>query len=143
MSLSETIVEGKQIAEEKPNFTLAELRDLFTFREETKCDTHDLLNCRCSKAVTKIPLYKRQAAAVDELSNWQHYEEPSALENYPLLQKAARENVSFVFLKECDPKNEPQTDEVKTVELCFDESEAAEESEKMSHDGELRSDDEL
>merc|ERR1712059_154790 len=28
-------------------FTRDELRDLFTFRQDTECDTHDLLQCQC------------------------------------------------------------------------------------------------
>jgi hypothetical protein len=44
-------------------------------------------------------------------------------------------------LKESDPRNEPQTDEVKTVELCFDEAETTEESEKMTEEAEENSHD--
>jgi hypothetical protein len=50
--------------------------------------------------------------------------------------------VSFIFLKESDPQQESQTDEVKTVELCFDESETTEDSEKMAQDEEVRSEEE-
>ena len=29
------------------HFSKEELRDLFNFREETECETHDLLHCSC------------------------------------------------------------------------------------------------
>lgn len=33
------------------NFSLAELRDLFTLDENTDCQTHDLLGCECGGRV--------------------------------------------------------------------------------------------
>ena len=51
-----------------------EIKELFTYKPDTISETHDLLNCRCSKQTNKIPLHKRQAASVDELASWDHYD---------------------------------------------------------------------
>jgi len=101
LSLATNIVEGETDA--IPDFSAKELKDLFFYKDNTLSDTHDLLNCPCSKPASKIPLHKRKAASVDELANWQHYPDMSKLTNYPNLQSASK-SVSFVFLKEDDPK---------------------------------------
>jgi hypothetical protein len=33
----------------KTPFTLEELKDIFSYNEETPCDTHDLINCHCQE----------------------------------------------------------------------------------------------
>ena len=33
--------------EAESHFTAEELKDLFTFRDDTECETHDLLGCSC------------------------------------------------------------------------------------------------
>jgi len=98
-------------ADSTPNsFSVGELRDLFTFRAETICDTHDLLNCRCAGNLIRIPLHKRQALAVDELSNWQHYDNISKIKD-PALAGIKPESVTFVFSR----KFNPETDAGKEV----------------------------
>lgn len=65
-----------------PDFSRNEIKELFAAKMETTIsETHDLLNCRCSKQMTKIPLHKRQAASVDELASWDHYD---TLEKLPV-----------------------------------------------------------
>jgi len=101
LSLATNIVEGETDA--IPDFSAKELKDLFFYKDNTLSDTHDLLNCPCSKPASKIPLHKRKAASVDELANWQHFPDMSKLTDYPNLLSASK-SVSFVFLKEDDPK---------------------------------------
>jgi len=103
LSLASNIVEGETDA--IPDFSAKELKDLFFYKDNTLSDTHDLLNCPCSKPASKIPLHKRKAASVDELANWQHYPDMSKLNEYPNLQIASK-SVSFVFLKEEDPQKQ-------------------------------------
>jgi len=100
-SLASNIVEGETDA--VPDFSAKELKDLFMYKENTLSDTHDLLNCPCSKPATKVPLHKRKAASVDELSEWEHFPDMTKLTSYHNLQKATK-TVSFIFLKEDDPK---------------------------------------
>lgn len=101
LSLASNIVEGETDA--VPDFSAKELKELFNYKENTLSDTHDLLNCPCSKPASKIPLHKRQAASVDELREWEHYPDMTKLTNYPNLLKSTK-SVSFIFLKEDDPK---------------------------------------
>jgi len=100
-SLASNIVEGETDA--VPDFSAKELKELFMYKENTLSDTHDLLNCPCSKPASKVPLHKRQAASVDELREWKHFPDMTKLTSYPNLQKATK-TVSFIFLKEDDPK---------------------------------------
>jgi hypothetical protein len=126
MTLSKQIVEGEVSAEDgeadtKQNFTLSELRDLFTYREDTKSDTHDMLNCRCAGAYTKIPLHKRQAAVgVDELSTWEHHVSVSTLKQSEVLRLSAPSHVTFVFAKASDSAKEEIEEEVEKVEIQFE-----------------------
>ena len=125
LSLADSVVAGD--ADAVPDFSLKDLRDIFTYRgEESVSDTHDLLACRCAKNFKKIPLHKRQAAKVDELVNWQHHEEVNSIKQHQLLQRA-KEHISFTFLKETDPKQEiaegKPAQEVAEVKLAFDATE--------------------
>jgi len=106
------------------------------YKDNTLSDTHDLLNCNCSKAANKIPLHKRKVALVDELANWVHCNELSQLTQNPVLQRAGA-NRSFVFLKEEDPqKNLKKTKQMvlKKEKLTFrPEGEQAEEDEDADY----------
>ena len=104
LSLADSVVAGD--ADAMPDFSLKDLRDIFTYRgKESVSDTHDLLACRCAKNFKKIPLHKRQAAKVDELVNWEHHESVSTIKQHQLLGRT-QNLISFVFLKETDPKQE-------------------------------------
>jgi len=133
LSLASNVVGGE--VDHKPSFTANETRDLFTLVEQTICETHDLLNCRCSRALRRIPLHKRQAANVGELVNWQHCTDISTLDKYLFLKHSCPEAVSFVFLKEENPLEEVNEDDLKveTVDLCFDQAEDC--SEDPASDG--------
>jgi len=111
-SLASNIVEGE--TDVVPNFSAKELKELFLYKENTLSDTHDLLNCPCSKPANKIPLHKRQAASVDELRDWQHFPDMTKLNEYPHLQKSSK-SVSFIFLKEDDPKANEKKDETNII----------------------------
>eukprot|EP01125_Pyxidicula_operculata_P014877 TRINITY_DN500_c0_g1_i3.p1 TRINITY_DN500_c0_g1~~TRINITY_DN500_c0_g1_i3.p1 ORF type:complete len:943 (-),score=202.97 TRINITY_DN500_c0_g1_i3:122-2950(-) len=127
LSLETNIVAGQ--TDVMPDFSKNELKELFNYKEDTISDTHDLLNCRCSKSAKKIPLHKRQSASVDELSNWQHCDDTSKLTQYPVLQ-ASGSSISFVFIKEDDPAAQPKKVKlIKNEKLCFDDGSGAGEDE--------------
>jgi len=44
MSLSDSVID---VQDSKKQFSLEELKDVFTLHEDTLCNTHDLLNCAC------------------------------------------------------------------------------------------------
>ncbi|XP_049850513.1 DNA repair and recombination protein RAD54-like isoform X2 [Schistocerca gregaria] len=111
LSLADSVVTGD--ADSVPDFNTKDLMDIFTYRgQETNSDTHDLLNCRCSKDAKKIPLHKRQAAKVDELRNWVHYDDVSRIKEHSLL-KSCQGEISFVFLKETDPSKATDMDDLE------------------------------
>ncbi|KAF9965051.1 helicase [Mortierella alpina] len=53
VGLSDALMDGKS-AEKLNKFSMAELRDLFTFHEDERCLTHSLLGCECNS--TTLPL---------------------------------------------------------------------------------------
>lgn len=107
LALADTVVNKNADAE--PEFDVKELRDLFTYREDTLCETHDLLNCRCAGVANfkKIPLHKRQQTNVDELKSWQHLPKVEQITQHRLLDNSAA-HITFVFLKEADPAKEAE-----------------------------------
>ncbi|EFX87055.1 RAD54B meiotic recombination protein, partial [Daphnia pulex] len=93
--LSGAIVDARDSTQ--GHFTREELKDLFTLREDTDCDTHDLISCQCTqKGVSPIPpelddydfdldddrdcqlgtpcnKKKESHKTVDQLMDWQHF----------------------------------------------------------------------
>ena len=74
MSLSSTIVE--QQTDDTPSFSNAELRNLFTLRTDTICDTHDLLGCRCCASLS-LGGARGNSAQVGALMKWDHVDDIS------------------------------------------------------------------
>jgi len=123
--LSGTVVDAREST--PAHFTKAELKDLFTLREDTDCDTHDLVKCSCQKKQTSASLQvedyqfededaaaderdcqlgstisssskKDTHATVDQLLDWQHHGRSF---DVGVIQDGcledALEDVSFVF----------------------------------------------
>eukprot|EP01126_Amoeba_proteus_P010679 TRINITY_DN1419_c0_g1_i15.p2 TRINITY_DN1419_c0_g1~~TRINITY_DN1419_c0_g1_i15.p2 ORF type:complete len:278 (-),score=101.66 TRINITY_DN1419_c0_g1_i15:295-1128(-) len=132
LSLADNVVSGEVDA--VPNFTSSEMKELFTLKLETISDTHDLLNCTCSKITIKIPYHKRMAANVHQLSNWEHYSDLAKLSKYPFFQNAAAASVSFLFVKEDDPA-QAEEKEPAVVQLDFAEVEEVEETDQSKKGG--------
>ena len=130
LSLADSVVGGNVDA--NPQFDARELSRLFKYRDDTICDTHDLLNCRCSKNAKRIPQHLRNAVKMDELDTWDHYEDVASAHKYPILQAAGTADVSFAFVKETDPAKEPETDVVQEVELQFEQEEEKDENGKTT-----------
>jgi DNA repair and recombination protein RAD54 and RAD54-like protein len=131
LALADQVVNSNADAE--PEFDDKELKDLFTFRDDTLCETHDLLNCRCAGMdnFKKIPLHKRQAVSVDALRGWEHVPRLELVKAHQFMDKCDP-HVSFVFLKEADPAKEAEEEEkagkaldVKEVALQFEIEEDA------------------
>jgi len=130
-------------ADSTPNsFSVGELRDLFTFRTETVCDTHDLLNCGCSGNLVRIPLDKRQSLAVDELSNWEHYDNISKIKD-PSLASIKPECVTFVFSRKFNPETDTGKEVIERESILGVEREehADQPEENVDRDIEIRDDD--
>jgi len=79
---------------EAASFTLEDMRDLFTFREDTECETHDLVGCECGGSgnlevdtqssgllsrACQIGEGRKQARSgsnMEQLKQWRHYTSP-------------------------------------------------------------------
>lgn len=118
--LSANVVDMKE--DSKQHFTLEEMKALFDFRPDTRCDTHDLLGCKCQLDAAAL------AAAVgaggggfrkvggggapsgprmDELKSWQHIADVKGFTLDKVMMKIAGRNkdlVSFLFANERDAK---------------------------------------
>jgi hypothetical protein len=86
------------------------VKDLFTLREDTDCDTHDLISCQCTqKGVSPIPpelddydfdldddrdcqlgtpcnKKKESHKTVDQLMDWQHFGQPFSSGIFEVIQ---------------------------------------------------------
>jgi len=103
-ALSNSVVEGQ--TDNAPDFDQKSLKDIFTYRQDTLCDTHDMLGCRCSNA-KRIPPHQRQKVKIDELASYEHYDDISSLKD-SILQQAAEGLVSFVLANNQKLSPEPQ-----------------------------------
>ena len=79
-----------QTTHTQSHFSTEELRDLFTFRDDTECETHDLLQCQCGGSgvleveeeqgeVRSCQLGRQVAVPtkrVEELMSWRHFTSP-------------------------------------------------------------------
>ncbi|KAF9246133.1 DNA repair protein, SNF2 family [Melanogaster broomeanus] len=94
-ALSSAVVDEKEDAER--HFSLESLRQLFTFNENTLCDTHDTFKCkRCKNGKQVI---KSSALLYGDASTWNHFTNAELKENHDDLLRAELgfPEVSFVF----------------------------------------------
>lgn len=111
-----TVDEEAPEAESSAEFTSEELRNIFMLNEETICDTHDLIRCRCAMRGEQSAADASRAAGAgdddddeeggrvggaaarvsEELSRFHHYAEVTAVSD-PVLAVAAPEVVTFTF----------------------------------------------
>jgi len=119
-SLSGTVVDARDSTQ--GHFTKADLKDLFTLREDTDCDTHDLMQCCCQQTPSDAPNLQiddyqfdddvrdcqlglpaskdklESHKTLDQLLEWQHHGRSfdlSVLQDSCL--EAALEDVTFIF----------------------------------------------
>ncbi len=105
------------------------------FREGTICDTHDLLNCRCSVNAIKIPFHKRKQVAVDDLNSWQHFHDGNFGEiKDEILRNAAKDNSSFIFSKETQAIKEGDVEIKRVVGEEGDEADEVQQEEVSEKD---------
>ncbi|EGG23345.1 SNF2-related domain-containing protein [Cavenderia fasciculata] len=101
MALSTSVVEGD--SDNAPAFETKDLKDIFNLREDTICDTHDMLGtCKCGAPTTRIPKHKRDSMSIGELASYDHYYDMSKLKDKNL-QEASRDIVSFMFANDKPP----------------------------------------
>eukprot|EP01133_Synstelium_polycarpum_P010849 gene10849-12637_t len=101
MALSTSVVEGD--SDNAPAFETKDLKDIFNLREDTICDTHDMLGpCQCGAPTSRVPKHKRDSMAIGELSKYDHYHDLSKLPDR-LLAKASKDIVTFIFANDKPP----------------------------------------
>ncbi|EJD02485.1 DNA repair protein, SNF2 family [Fomitiporia mediterranea MF3/22] len=94
-ALSSAVVDATEDAER--HFSVDMLRQLFTFKENTSCDTHDTFKCKRCKDGKQI--IRSQALLYGDASTWNHYTNPELKNNHDDLLRAevGLPEVSFVF----------------------------------------------
>ncbi|KAF2078535.1 hypothetical protein CYY_000160 [Polysphondylium violaceum] len=98
-ALSVSITEGD--SENSPAFDSKDLKDIFTLREDTICDTHDMLSCKCAPS-SRIPKHKRDTLSINELNKWKHFHDVSKIED-PKVALACKDLATFVFVNDKGP----------------------------------------
>jgi len=101
-----------QATHTQSHFSTEELRDLFTFRDDTECETHDLLQCQCGGSgvleseeveqgeVRSCQLGRQEAVPskrVEELMGWRHFTAPMEDKVEDPLLGVASQFVSFLL----------------------------------------------
>ena len=99
-ALSSAVVDEKEDAER--HFSVDALRKLFTFKEETLCDTHETFKCkRCKPDGTQT--IKAPAMLYGDTSTWNHFVNSGEngqlgrIQDLLLRQEASEAAVSAVF----------------------------------------------
>uniref|UniRef100_T1J5D6 DNA repair and recombination protein RAD54-like n=1 Tax=Strigamia maritima TaxID=126957 RepID=T1J5D6_STRMM len=95
-NLSDAVMD--QIGSSKMEFTKEELRDLFTFHENTSSLTHDQLNCKCldDNLPEKHEKHKSNLN-MNELLQWSHFSHPNLTRIDDKHLESAGDHISFVF----------------------------------------------
>ncbi|KYR01271.1 SNF2-related domain-containing protein [Tieghemostelium lacteum] len=113
VALSTSVVEGD--SNNSPAFETRDLKDIFTLKEDTICDTHDMLSCKCAPS-NRVPKHKRDAISINELSKWKHFHEMEKLESLDKkLAKACKDIATFVFANDKGPQAREVTPPAKTT----------------------------
>lgn len=121
-------------AEGEMQFKPGELRQLFKLND-TPCETHDLLMCRCNrghtledirsgKARTTHRAVKMQPGAslkIEQLNNWNHFDSIRLLEDKLVSSLPHPEAVSFAFSLVTQTKSEQSNEECVVEELFSDD----------------------
>ncbi|KAI5119733.1 hypothetical protein M0805_008663 [Coniferiporia weirii] len=94
-ALSSAVVDEKEDAER--HFSVDMLRQLFTFKENTLCETHETFKCKRCRDGKQIT--KSQALLYGDASTWNHYTNAELKNNHDDLLRAevGLPEVSFVF----------------------------------------------
>ncbi|KDR81689.1 hypothetical protein GALMADRAFT_239813 [Galerina marginata CBS 339.88] len=94
-ALSSAVVDEKEDTER--HFSVDALRQLFTFNQETTCDTHDTFKCKRCKDGRQ--LVKAPALLYGDASTWNHFTNAELKNNHDDLLRAevGLPEVSFVF----------------------------------------------
>ncbi|KAI6132160.1 DNA repair protein, SNF2 family [Pisolithus croceorrhizus] len=94
-ALSSAVVDEKEDAER--HFSVEALRQLFTFNEDTVCDTHDTFKCKRCKNGRQV--IKSSALLYGDASTWNHFTNEELKGNHDDLLRAEVDlpEVSYVF----------------------------------------------
>jgi len=103
-ALSSCVVDEEQDVER--HFSGEFLKDLFKFKDDTPCDTHDSYKCKkCEEYKAKMGKVKREPSIGnnDDMATWDHYPDPSKVQD-EVLRKSLLNLVSFVFVNQSHEK---------------------------------------
>ncbi|KAM9992129.1 hypothetical protein ACTFIZ_012799 [Dictyostelium cf. discoideum] len=108
-ALSTSITEGD--SDNSPSFDSKDLKDIFTLREDTLCDTHDMLSCKCAPTVGgKIPKHKRDTMSISELNSWHHFHQMEKIKDQKVAS-ACQDIATFVFVNDKGPVDKNKSKE--------------------------------
>ncbi|EGC33642.1 hypothetical protein DICPUDRAFT_36354 [Dictyostelium purpureum] len=129
-SISNSIVD-KKFNDNGGGFSLEDLKDIFSYNQNTYSDTHDLLQCGCGSGIAsvsngnskKIQIFK----TIQHLDKWDHYEDIASLKSYSQLEtplkkiKLNQETlVSFLFIsKASKPLSDFEEEEEERDDISF------------------------
>ncbi|PRP86391.1 hypothetical protein PROFUN_05532 [Planoprotostelium fungivorum] len=130
--LSNNIVDGKA-SEKKNSFSKEELKDIFSYSQETCSDTHDLLDCDRGRIVKRNAYQvKTGKSLATEFAAWTHSGDSSTYVD-PVLCKVVEEGndrITFVFSHQNEKGDEENGIDEEEMEQEEEEEEGEEEREE-------------
>jgi DNA repair and recombination RAD54-like protein len=90
------------------NFSMEDLKDIFSVNLRTLCDTHDMSGCDCtSSAKSGKTLVKKSSDKLSqhEISGYQHHRAASSFPD-PILASVASKQITFMFSRSTRPNDE-------------------------------------
>eukprot|EP01132_Coremiostelium_polycephalum_P001400 gene1400-1769_t len=102
-SISNSVVDNNH--SEKSGFSLEDLRDIFSYNQDTDCDTHDLLSCdSCQQKKSKVSSTSSKATLLQKIQHtdkWDHFsgrnQLPSGSTILKNLKNLNEDIISFIF----------------------------------------------
>ncbi|KAN0012652.1 hypothetical protein ACTFIU_007963 [Dictyostelium citrinum] len=130
-SISNSIVD-KKFNDNGGNFSVEDLKDIFSYNENTNSDTHDLLQCGCgsdsnsnssaTSSIKKNELFK----TIQHLDKWEHYRDVDQFSKQckhdSILKKlkSKQDPISFIFISKTPiPSNNDFEDDEKDDDISF------------------------
>ncbi|KAK5580828.1 hypothetical protein RB653_000852 [Dictyostelium firmibasis] len=127
-SISNSIVD-KKFNDNGGNFSLDDLKDIFSYNENTNSDTHDLLQCNCGNGSSRGNgngnKRNELLKTIQHLDKWEHYSDVDQFSKQcvhdSILKKlkSKQDPISFIFISKTPKPSTNDFEEEKDDDISF------------------------
>ncbi|KAM9978227.1 hypothetical protein ACTFIY_011981 [Dictyostelium cf. discoideum] len=141
-SISNSIVD-KKFNDNGGNFSLEDLKDIFSYNENTNSDTHDLLQCNCGNSSSSTSINSKRTEifkTIQHLDKWEHYRDVDQFSKQckhdSILKKlkSKKDPISFIFISKTPIPSNNYLEEDENDDFSFLEVENQIEDEEEDND---------